>query len=570
MMFVLYCLFWKRVCSNVYQDDDLDVFVSTPASETSTAVTSVLPPHGYHIFPFSSGTVDIGWMCPTPLQMEFYWNIYCERVDPLIKILHKPSIQSLLQFDFRTADKSTAALLFAICFSAVTSLTDAEVLKNLSLNRTEVIKNYKFAVEQALVNANFLETQEIVTLQAFVLYLMCSQCNGEVKSVWTMTGLAMRLAQSMGLHRDGTYFGLNPLETENRRRLWYQLWYLDVRTSEDHGSESNATDLEFNTKLPVNIDDSDLRAESSGILKDSQGLTDTTFALIRYQIARTNRKIASQRYSHKTLADKEKILNECYQNIESNYLRYCEGTNTLYWLVENVTRMNQDKSLFMLYHSPTWLQGKASMSRELQERLLIIAIQIIERTQKMEHDPKALKWAWLSRNYFQWLPRAFILAELCNRERSDVVDRAWRAINATFYTWSQTTANSKNGIVLKRLMAKAMAKRERLSSDESLESWINTDLISDSGFDLQTGHSCISAPEVINAGVDADLHDTIPTPTTNMFQWRKQSSAILPEITIRDNSIYTGDWNHLVTDFGAIIQYDGKPRNLYPVINGGI
>jgi hypothetical protein len=171
--------------------------------------------------------------------------------------------------------------------------------------------------------------------------------------VWTMTGIAIRLARSRGLHRDGTYFGLTPLDIENRRRLWYQLWYLDIRTSEDNGFESNATDLGFDTKLPLNINDSDLHAESSGVLKDNHGLIDTTSALIRYHIARTNREIAGQCYSYKTLADKEKALNACHRCVDTNYLRYCYGTNIIHWLVENVTRMNQDKSFFMLYHSPT-------------------------------------------------------------------------------------------------------------------------------------------------------------------------------------------------------------------------
>lgn len=508
-------------------------------------------------------------MHPTPLQLQFYWSIFCERVDPLVKVLHKPTVEKMLQQDFTALEKSSTALLFAIYYSAVTSLTDDEVLSNLRLTREEVIQNYKFAVEQALVNANFLETQEIVTLQAFALYLVSSWTIGEVKSVWTMSGLAMRLAQSMGLHRDGTLFDLSPLEIENRRRLWWQLWYLDIRTSEDHGSDSNATNLKFDTKLPLNINDSDLDTSTSSILEDSQGLTDTTFSVIRYQVAWTNRKISGRSSHHESLAEKEKALTECFKIIEMNYLRYCEGSaNTLYWLVENVTRMLMDKSWFMLYHSPTWLQGKASMSRELQDRLLVFAIQIIERTQEMEHDSKAVKWIWLSHNYFQWLPRAFILAELCTRQRNDVVDRAWKAINATFETWSQTTANSKNGILLKKLMAKATAKREGISADASRESFMNTDLGLSSGLDPKTGLSCLSTPESSNADIDTGVQNMMPTLATNMFQWWKQPP---PDMTITNDSVYTGDWNHLlIPDFGAIIQYEGRPRNSYPVIDGGI
>jgi hypothetical protein len=181
------------------------------------------------------------------------------------------------------------------------------------------------------------------------------------------------------------------------------------------------------------------------------------------------------------------------------------------------------------------------MSGQLQERLLVIAIQIIERPQEMWHDPKAMKWVWLSCNYSQWLPRAFVLAEICNRERSDLVNRAWRAINTTFETWSQTTANSKNGIVLKRSMAKAMTKREGLSGHENWESLLNADLIRDLGLDLQTGLSCNLQPETSHEGVDADLHETMPNPTTNTFKWWAESLTILPEMNIAENSIYSED-----------------------------
>ena len=87
----------------------------------------------------------------------------------MVKVLHKPTAGKMLQADFTALDNSSTALLFAIYYSAVTSLTDDEVFSNLRLTREEVIQNYKFAAEKAFVNANLLETQEIVTLQAFAL-----------------------------------------------------------------------------------------------------------------------------------------------------------------------------------------------------------------------------------------------------------------------------------------------------------------------------------------------------------------------------------------------------------------
>jgi hypothetical protein len=165
-------------------------------------------------------------MHPSTAEKRLYWQTYCERVDPVIKIIHKPTIAKILLRDednFHISGKSATALVFAIYLSAATSLTLNEVNTYLDQDRQGVIQYYTKALEHALINANFVDSCSIETLQAFVFYLICSRHSGS-KSVWSLTGLAMRLAQSIGLHRDGTKLGLSPLETQIRRLLWWHVW----------------------------------------------------------------------------------------------------------------------------------------------------------------------------------------------------------------------------------------------------------------------------------------------------------------------------------------------------------
>jgi hypothetical protein len=53
---------------------------------------------------------------------------------------------------------------------------------------------------------------------------------------WLQLGTAIRMAQSLGLHRDPVDFGFNAIEVETRRRLWAQICILDARLAE-HLSE---------------------------------------------------------------------------------------------------------------------------------------------------------------------------------------------------------------------------------------------------------------------------------------------------------------------------------------------
>lgn len=102
-------------------------------------------------------------------------NLFFSRFDPVFKVLHRPYTFSLLYAatrDKKSITRGQEALLFAIYFAAVTSLTDQEALANFGQNKQSMILRYRKGIEAALPNANFLETQDITVLQAFIIYLV--------------------------------------------------------------------------------------------------------------------------------------------------------------------------------------------------------------------------------------------------------------------------------------------------------------------------------------------------------------------------------------------------------------
>lgn len=94
-------------------------------------------------------------------------------------------------------------------------------MTSFGVRKELLLRQYRFGTEQSLARAGFLNTNEIVTVQAFVLFLVCVRRHDDTRFVWSLTGLALRIAQSLGLHRDGSKFGLSPFDTEMRRRLWW-------------------------------------------------------------------------------------------------------------------------------------------------------------------------------------------------------------------------------------------------------------------------------------------------------------------------------------------------------------
>lgn len=94
----------------------------------------------------------------------------------------------------------------------------------------------------------------------------------------------------MGLHRDGETYGMNPLETHVRRLIWQQVCFLDIRTCEAQGPRPAIRRDEYDTKLPLNVDDVNLHTTGPPP-KPSDRWTNVTCSLIRFEINEMMRTI---------------------------------------------------------------------------------------------------------------------------------------------------------------------------------------------------------------------------------------------------------------------------------------
>jgi hypothetical protein len=197
---------------------------STPSSRNTDGGGRLT--HQEFIFGYSSTMMTLRILHPPANEILTYWSIYQSNVDPVVRILHKPTTQKLFEqaaMDQLTIPKSSEPLVFAVYLSVITSLGPEECQRILKIERDTGLKRYRYATEQALARAGFLSSQEFVIVQAFTLFLTCIRRLADNKDVWTLTGLLLRMAHSLGIHRDGAQFGLSPFDTEMRRRLWWQV-----------------------------------------------------------------------------------------------------------------------------------------------------------------------------------------------------------------------------------------------------------------------------------------------------------------------------------------------------------
>ena len=117
---------------------------------------------------------------PSTVHMFQLWQIYIDNINPLLKITHIPTVQP--QFieaasRLEKAPKNIEALMFAIYIMAVTSLEEDEVQARFYEQKKNLLGRYFVAIQQALVNADFMKATDAITLQAFFLYLVSSSPN---------------------------------------------------------------------------------------------------------------------------------------------------------------------------------------------------------------------------------------------------------------------------------------------------------------------------------------------------------------------------------------------------------
>lgn len=109
--------------------DDSEFEESPPIDSPTTAASSVYDHHAF-ILGYRSIDVNLQKCHPLPSHGTFLWSVYLENVDPLLKILHVPTMEAILREARRNPEKLTPGnetLVFAVYFAAVVTLEEADV-----------------------------------------------------------------------------------------------------------------------------------------------------------------------------------------------------------------------------------------------------------------------------------------------------------------------------------------------------------------------------------------------------------------------------------------------------------
>lgn len=146
----------------------------SPNSTQSAAYTS------HSSFLFGASPVvsrDLRLFHPSPDQMLFMCDMYGRNVEPMFKLMHMPTLRKLVlrasaNIEDIPSGNYVEPLLFAMYYAAITSLTPEECLQYFQDGRDPLLRKFRTGVETALVNADVMNTTELGTIQALVMFLV--------------------------------------------------------------------------------------------------------------------------------------------------------------------------------------------------------------------------------------------------------------------------------------------------------------------------------------------------------------------------------------------------------------
>ncbi|KGO41144.1 Transcription factor, fungi [Penicillium expansum] len=401
-------------------------------------------------------------------------DIFFHNVDPLFKILHRPSLQAYIKdgmpyLDYEQDHQAPATLASAIYLCAVCTLDEVECQSIFSTSKNTIVAEFHQETELALAKADFVTTNDLTVLQAYIISLLAARSQDQSRRVWTMLSMALRVGQALSLHIPQPPFTVRPFEHEMRKRAWLGIGILDVAASLDRASEPMMQSVWIDYNLPSNINDEDLWFDMPGpVHEHTDGrFTDMTHTLITAAATSVTRTLAFSDLTEPAVSImslRQQVVHD-FQQKASDLLSGCRpDLSEFQWYAQKVAGVTgswlQLACLRPLQRSYNFVPPKIQ-----ENALLKIAADNLHWSQEAYNYPGARSWRWYVSMWVPWHALAVALAELCVCKSPAVISKYWTVVDDVYQRSRLIIADSQQGMLwkpLERLMSQAKTRRTEL------------------------------------------------------------------------------------------------------------
>lgn len=382
--------------------------------------------------------VNLTQLHPSPVQIFQLWQKFVDNVNPLVKILHIPTVQkSILSAseDLASMSKQTEALMFSIYSLAVMSTTDIECTSMMAEPRSTLLSRYQNAAKEALIALDWIKSANLVILQAFVLFLISTRPSCDLQTFSILTGTCVRIAQRLGLHSEKRLAHYSAFDAEMCRRLWWQIGILESKSADLAGVSNMAAIELFDTKLPANLNDCDLSLQMSQLPMEHTGATEMVFCLLRSYVGEFQRICPLLDGTWEMLVrndipldNKYKVVFELEKLLQSKVLRHLDPGIPLHQLTKGAALSFVDRLRLLCLHPRLYQDRQAGIRSIDRETLFDVCLAMVQRDNQGHSLPGVQGYRWHIDSQFQLDPFIYLLHELQSQCTGRRADAAWPQI----------------------------------------------------------------------------------------------------------------------------------------------
>jgi len=255
-----------------------------------------------------------------------------------------------------------------------------------------------------------------------------------------MLGLAVRMAQRMGLHLESTYARCPALEAEMRRRLWWSLVLFDTRICEMAIHKAVTLVPTWDCRPPLNVNDFDLQPEMKGRPAVQAQPTDALFAVVRSEmgefvrhsafhldfISPALKRVAKDVQDGPIPEGGELVALE--KAMEDRYLRHCNPENPLHFMTIWTTRSYLARNRLIEHYSKSFTQD----TDEQRDAAMSLALEMLQYDTQLMTSPLTKGYHWFIHFHFPFPAYIHISQDLRKRPASNHSERAWAVMNDNF------------------------------------------------------------------------------------------------------------------------------------------
>lgn len=288
----------------------------------------------------------------------------------------------------------------------------------------------------------------------------------------------MRAAQRLGLHDESTHSDYNALESEMRRRLWWSLVTFDHRLCEMSDYRTSNLTPTWDCKIPLNVNDFELRPEMKSSPRTYSNPTEALFAVVRSELADFVRHstfhinfispslnaLAKPKHGPSPDGDDLTLLE---RTIEDKYLSSCDPDNPLHFMTIWTTRAYLARNR-LLEHYSRFSTSSAQPTESQRSAAVSHALRMLECETKLRVSPLAKGFLWHVDSNVPALAYVHILNGLKKRPDDDHADRAWEALSDNYEARVTYCKAGEYGIsdVFSRIVLQVWAAREELCREQ--------------------------------------------------------------------------------------------------------